>query len=227
MGESTAVLQNELPRRWPLIRRRTVWWPTWRGWLCLLALLFGIAFCLGRCLHSFLAVTRPVQADILVVEGWVPDTVLKTAIAEFHRSQYKLLITSGGPRPRGHLTSDFPTFAAETAAALRKLGFPDGKLVEAPGAATLRDRTFHSAEAVRDKLNELGIKPVGLNIVTEGTHGRRTWTVFRRVFRMPQKVGVISCPPVEYDPARWWSSSEGLKLTLVETVGWLHDFLFR
>jgi len=194
--------------------------------LCLLALSLGLSLWLGRGLHSFLAVTRPVPADILVVEGWVPDTVLKSAMAEFDRGQYKLIVASGGPRPRGHLTSDYPTYAAETAASLRKLGLADGTLVEAPGEATLRDRTFHSAEAVRNKLADLGVTPLGLNVITEGPHARRTWTVFRRVFGQAVKVGIISCEPVEYDPARWWSSSEGMKHTVIEAIGWFHDLLF-
>ena len=227
MRESVATSPDRLPVRWAVLRRRSVWLPTWRGWLCLLALSFGLALGVGRCLHSFLAVTRPVQADVLVVEGWVPDTVLKAAIAEFHRSPYRVLVTSGGPRPRGHLTSDYPTYAEETGASLRILGFPASKLIEAPGAPTMRNRTFHSAQAVRDKLADLGITPVGLNVITEGAHARRTWTVFCRVFDRPGKVGVISCEPVEYDPARWWASSEGAKHTLIETIGWLHDFLFR
>lgn len=224
---SDREVAHGFPGRFPLIRKRMMWLPTWRGW-CLLVLL---AACLcawtARNIHSFLSVTRRVPADVLVIEGWVPDLVLKAAIQEFQQGQYQFIVTSGGPRPRGHLTSDYPTYAAEAAAALRKLGFPQDKIIEAPGEPTLRDRTFHSAQAVKNKLAELNIKQVGLNIVTEGNHARRTWTVFRRVFPEPNRVGVIACPPVEYDPTRWWASSEGAKGTLIEAFGWLHDAIFR
>lgn len=219
--------EGDFPKSFALIRRRTVWIPTWRGWCCLALLAASLLLWIGRSLHPFLAVTRPVNAEVLVIEGWVPDLVLKAAIQEFHQGKYRLIVTSGGPRPRGHLTSDFPTYAAEAAASLRKLGVPDDKIVEAPGEPTLRDRTFHSAEAVKRKLAELQMQHAGLNIVTEGNHARRTWTVFRRVLPEPNRVGVISCPPVEYDPARWWASSEGTKSTLIEAFGWLHDAIFR
>ncbi len=227
MRSRTFSTENIYPRRWPLVRRRDVWFPTWRGWLCVLALLTCSVILVGRGLHSFLAVSAPVNADVLVIEGWVPDYVLKSAIAEFGRGHYRLMVTSGGPRPRGYVTTRFPTFAEESAASLVGLGFPETNIVQAPGLWTLRRRTFHSAEAVRSKLAELGVKPAGLNVITEGTHARRTWTVFRRVCRTPQNVGVISCPSEQYDPKRWWASSEGMKLTLTEAIGWVHDFVFR
>lgn len=204
-----------------------MWVPTWRGWCCFLALVVALSIWIARNIHPFLAVTHRVPADVLVIEGWVPDLVLKTAIQEFQQGQYRFIVTSGGPRGRGHLTSDFPTYAAEAAEGLRKLGFPPDKIVEAPGEPTLRDRTFHSAQAVKSKLAELNLKEVGLNIVTEGNHARRTWTVFRRVFHEPSRVGVIACPPVEYDASRWWASSEGTKGTLIETLAWLHEAVFR
>lgn len=215
------------PGKFPLIRKRMMWLPTWRGWCCLVLLAACMCIWTARNIHPFLSVTRRVPADVLVIEGWVPDLALKTAIQEFQQGQYRFIITSGGPRPRGHLTSDFPTYAAEAAAALRKLGFPPEKIIEAPGEPTLRDRTFHSAQAVKHRLAELNIKQAGLNIITEGNHARRTWTVFRRVFPEPNRVGVIACPPVDYDPARWWASSEGAKSTLIEAFGWLHDAIFR
>lgn len=221
------VSQNGIPRGFPLLRKREAWLPTWRGWVLILILCLGTLIWIGRNIHGFLALTRPVTADVLVIEGWVPDTVLKSAIAEFDRGAYRLLITCGGPRPRGHLTSDFPTYAAEAGAAVRKLGFPGDKLVEAPGERALRNRTFHSAQAVKAKLAELRIRCTGLNVVSEGAHARRTWIVFRRVFNGDTPVGIISEPPVEYDPRRWWASSEGTKTVLGETIGWLHEVLFR
>ena len=54
-----------------LIHRRTLWWPTWSGWL----LLFTI-FAFPTVLwwfrgEAFLSLTESQPADVLVVEGWI------------------------------------------------------------------------------------------------------------------------------------------------------------
>lgn len=212
------------PRRWALVCRRMVWLPTWRGWLCLVVLLGCVAGALLPRLHSFLAISRPVPAAVLVIEGWLPDYLLQAAMDEFRTNGYRALVTSGGPLPKGYLVSGYPTYAELTGAALRKLGFPPAQLVEAPGAATYRERTRRSAEAVRAKLAELKLASQGVNVITEGPHARRTLAVFRSVFPAPEAVGVISLPSQEYDPRRWWNTSEGLKDTVIEAIGWLREW---
>jgi uncharacterized SAM-binding protein YcdF (DUF218 family) len=215
-----------LPRRWPLVRKRLAWLPTWRVGLCLALLVLGGGGVVWHGLHPFLAVTRPMaDADILVIEGWAADYVVEAALTEFRRGHYRLVVASGGPCDKGSFLSEYGTEAALTAATLRKLGAPAEQVIEAPSARATRGRTFHSALAVRAKLEDLHISPRALNIVTEGTHARRTWTVFRRVFAPSTRVGVISHPSREYDPSRWWASSEGVKTTLVETIGWVHERL--
>jgi len=215
------------PRRWPLLRRRQVWLPTWRGWLCLLVLVVGLFVWLFRALYPFLALSQPVPgADIMVIEGWVPDHVIQAATAEFKRDHYRLVVAAGGSRPKGSTLSTYRTYAALTAATLLKVGLPPDQVIEAAGALTGRGRTLHSAQAVRAKLAELRVTPSALNVVTEGPHARRTWTVFHRVFGPPVRLGVISYPPEDYDPRRWWATSEGAKVTVTEAIGWLHEWLF-
>src|SRR5262245_58575880 len=62
----------------------------------LLALVAGLTCVLT--VNDFLAVNRPVEADILVVEGWVyVHPAIAEAAEEFRKGQYRLLITVGGP----------------------------------------------------------------------------------------------------------------------------------
>ncbi len=124
------------------------------------------------------------------------------------------------------MLSAYRSYAALTAATLLKLGLPPDQVIVAGGAATDRERTLHSALAVRARLEGLRPRPRGLNLVTEGPHARRSWTVFRRVLAPLVDVGVIAYPPEEYDPRRWWATSEGAKATLTEAIGWLHEWLF-
>ncbi len=50
---------------------------------------------------TFLSPTRPVHADILVVEGWLPDVALEQAALEFHRGAYHTMLVTGFPFANG------------------------------------------------------------------------------------------------------------------------------
>ncbi|MBI2924858.1 MAG: YdcF family protein [Verrucomicrobia bacterium] len=207
-------------------RRRIIVLPTWRAWLCFLAVGFGLLLGFVRTIHGFLELNAPVAANVLVVEGWVADYTVEAAVAEFKARPYERLVTAGGPMPSGALVSGYATYAALASAAVLKIGFANEKLIEAPTAKTYRHRTFESAKAVRARLREVGIAPRGLNVVSEGSHARRTRAVYRKVFGAEAKIGVIAVAPRDYDAERWWASSEGVKATLMETLAWLYELVF-
>jgi hypothetical protein len=52
-------------------------------------------------IYPFLAYNSPVQPDVLVVEGWLPDEVINEAYTEFHASHYRYIITTGFPYFKG------------------------------------------------------------------------------------------------------------------------------
>lgn len=74
-------------------------------------------------LHSFLAKNAPVVADVLVVEGWIPDYAIEAAMTEFQNGSYRTLIAVGAPVPRGFYLSEYKTFAELAAATLIALEF--------------------------------------------------------------------------------------------------------
>ena len=84
-----------------LLQRESRWRLTRRGWVVAAVLvLTGVAVFL-RGIHPFLAVNAPVQAEVLVVEGWVADYALKAAVKEFKRGAYKTVYVTGGPIEHG------------------------------------------------------------------------------------------------------------------------------
>lgn len=48
-------------------------------------------------LHDFLAINKPINGDILVVEGWIPISALNEAKRKFEEGNYAFLMTVGGP----------------------------------------------------------------------------------------------------------------------------------
>jgi hypothetical protein len=171
--------------------------------------------------QSFLQVNAPVQADVLIVEGWTPDYVLEAARAEFVRGGYRLVVTSGGPLEKGgFLVTNYHSYAQLAAQSLVALGIPSDRVVAAPAADSLRHRTYLSAVAVRAKLTELGRRGEGINVFTEGAHGRRTWNVYRKAMSADVPLGIISCRTQRYEPERWYATSAGVKDVLTESLGW-------
>jgi hypothetical protein len=209
-----------------LFKRKELWIPTWRGWAFVLAVLFALSICFFASAHRFLSLNAPIEANVLVVEGWLPDYALEEAVKEFKEKEYEYLVAGGGPMPRGQLVSGYDTWARIAGATLQKLQIPQDKLIEASGARTYRNRTFESAKAVKAKLDELGISVRGINVVSEGPHARRTRLVYRKVFGKETAVGILSVKSRDYDPERWWKSSEGMRTTLSEGLGWLFESLF-
>ena len=176
--------------------------------------------------HPFLAVTQRVDADVLVVEGWIPEYMLPPAVVEFHQGKYTLFLVSGLENdPKEDQARSLPD-ATRAAYRLEQLGVPHGALVpcRAPFANWLR--TSKTARAVRDKINELGFKPKGINVITAGPHARETWVAYRHIFGDEMPVGIISMPKNNYPADRWWMSWQGLFWVPKDFIAWLKEEIF-
>jgi hypothetical protein len=62
-------------KRFSLMVRKQAWVPTPLGWIFLAVCTVGLAAVLIRQSCAFLSYHRPIQADTLIIEGWVPDYV--------------------------------------------------------------------------------------------------------------------------------------------------------
>src|ERR1043166_4038565 len=174
---STPLLDSplaELPRPslfFGLFDRKERWSLSWRG-----RLLFASAFVLVvgfflKNVYPFLATTQPVNADILVVEGWVHQYAIQAAVREFRSRSYKRVLTTGGPVIGiGGYINDFQTSASVGADLLRRAGIPSDLLQMVPSREIGRDRTYTSALALRDWIREHQVSVRGINVVTENTH---------------------------------------------------------
>lgn len=191
-------------------------------WLCLLFVLTIIVISTVN-LHNFLAVSQPVkEAEILVVEGWLPDYAIKEAIGEFNSGKYQMVITTGLPLSKGYYLAEYKNFAQLAAATMVKLGFDPNKLVAVPGPEVMKDRTYASAIALREWL-EAAKNPVkAINLYTFGPHARRSWLLFKKALAPEITVGVIAVAPQDYDPQQWWGSSEGVRTVIGETIAYIY-----
>ena len=75
---------------------------TFSGWIVLLMTFGSVLLSIVLFIHPFLAPIKPVGGNILVVEGWFPDYVLKKVKDRFEKGPYKLLVTVGQKYAVGH-----------------------------------------------------------------------------------------------------------------------------
>jgi len=185
------------------------------GWLALLNI------------HPFLAVTHRVDAHILVVEGWVPDCVIRAGIEEFKAGSYQRVFSTGGPVEwSGVYTSEDDTAAIWGAGRLRRGGIPRELVEVVPARVVTRDRTYSSAVALREWLRENHPSLHAVNIVTEDVHARRTRLLFQKALGNGVTVGIIAVPNPDYDAKRWWRYSEGVREVVGEVIAYLYARFF-
>ncbi len=210
----------ERPSRWGLFRRRPVWFPTARGWLLLLVLvaLLGVAGLRGA--YPFLAVNDPVHDGVLVVEGWLPDYALEEALAEFKRHPYERLYVTGGPLEAGGFLSEFKTYAQLGATTLKKLGMREDQLEAVPAPLVRQDRTYVSAVALKNWLQEHGRTHRRMHVISQGPHARRTRLLFEKAMGDDVTIGITAVGDRNYDPKKWWAGSHGVRAMVDEVVAY-------
>jgi uncharacterized SAM-binding protein YcdF (DUF218 family) len=218
-------LTEAAPRRamWGLFDRRERWSLSWRGRLILAFAVVLISVLVFRSVYPFLAITHRVDADVLVVEGWIHEYAIRAAVDEFRSGSYGRVFTTGGPvEGTGGYTNDYNTSAGVGADLLRKNGLANGSVQMVPSRVMDRDRTYGSAVALRNWFRDQNMAVSGINVVTEDLHARRTRLLFQKALGDKVAVGVIAIPNLDYDAKRWWRYSEGLKNVLSETASYVY-----
>ena len=190
--------------------------------LFLAAIVTAIAF--GLRAYPLLAVTERVPADLLVVEGWMPDHAMLEVIDEFRAGDYELIVTTGGPLAVGHYLTDYGSYANVARATLIRLGMPESKVISVPAEGVRRDRTFASGRALRRWLDTRD-SVRGINLCSLGTHARRSRYLFSTALPTEVPLGVISIanPPVTAD--NWYTYSSGVRSVINETIALVYAYL--
>lgn len=135
----------------------------------------------------------------------------KTHIPYQNNSEYDIGELDGKRRVNNNFTSH-----AELARnSLLSMGLDSSFVLAIPGKRVKINRTLSSALAFRDWLKTAKIEVKGINIVTIGTHARRTWMTYNKILDGNYKIGIISLP--DYKNLR--SKKYKVLKTLRETLG--------
>lgn len=207
-----------------LVRRRTVYVPTLFGWLAFLAACAAALFIAVRGVYPFLALSRPVNARVLVVEGWMPIGQLDRVLEVYRAGGYERAVTTGGPIEE--LDAAYPSYAERARSYLVRRGLAADAVVAVPAPAAERDRTWRNVLMLRDWMLRAQPGVDALDVVTSGVHGRRSWLLHQLAFGPRVRVGVVALDPSGYDPEAWWRTSLGAKDVLGEAISWAWTAVF-
>ncbi|AFY96783.1 ElyC/SanA/YdcF family protein [Chamaesiphon minutus] len=178
-------------------------------------------------IHVFLSKNSPIEAEVLVVEGWLPDYALQSAAMEFKDGAYHKLITIGGTIPRGSYLSEYANFAELSAATLIALGVDPQHLTIVADLSQSPDRTASSAAILARWLATSELEVTAINLFSFGAHARRSWLLFKDILEPEIHIGIVSCEPLNYDPKSWWHSSEGVRTVISELLAYLYVRIFN
>jgi len=204
--------------RFRLFRKREVLLPTTTGWLLVVATVLSLIFFFTSFIHSYLAPNSPVEAHVLVVEGWLPDQALKEIAVVVEREEYELVLTTGGELVTSSLLEEFKSSAELTRQTLLQIGLAEEIVIAVPSGQVLRDRTYSSAVALRAWMERTGMLPDAVNVVTLDAHARRSWSVFDDVLGESITVGIISIVDRRVEGYHWWQTSRGFDAVFGEIV---------
>ncbi len=175
--------------------------------------------------NAYLSSNKPVKSEILVVEGWLPDYALQQVMQKFKAGNYKQIITTGGPLSRGSYLKEYKDHAHLAKATLVAMGMDEEDVIAVAASGVKRDRTYHSALALKKWMNEYNVHPDNFNIASLGPHTRRSAMLFQKVFGDAIRIGSIAIDPADYDPKKWYASSEGARSTINELIAYIYAFL--
>ena len=204
---SSGRLAQATPARamWGMFDRKERWSLSWRGRLIVASTVLLLGALVLKGVYPFLAITHRVNANILVVEGWIHEYAIQAAVKEFQNNRYQRVFTTGGPvGGNGGYINDFYTSASVGADLLKKCGLPDERLQMVPSRVMDRDRTYGSALALRNWFRDHNMAVSGIDVVTEDLHARRTRLLFQKALGDKLTVGVIAIANPDYDAKHWW-----------------------
>ncbi len=168
-------------------------------------------------LHRFLCLNKPIESEILVVEGWIHHDYFDLVVEEFYKGNYQQIITTGAFISKYELDTCFSSYPQRAAQLLIKHGIAEDKIVQLPWKEFHETKTYSSFLPLKDWLQsqEPGIR--SLNLYTASVHARKSYLLCKRALGDDFQIGIIAGPTLLYNPGLWIFSRLGIWLVFKNT----------
>ena len=169
-----------------------------------------------RSLYSFLSPNKPIIAEVLVVEGWLSECMLKDAAEEYLQGNYFYCLISG----KRDVSLRSPVKA------LIRYGIDSSAIKFTEAKMKKGYNTFYMAHAALEWFQTNDPKISKINVFTAGPHSRKSWIIFKRVFGKGCEIGVLSANLESCNTLLWWKSKRGFYYLLKYGLGYLYALLW-
>jgi hypothetical protein len=152
-----------------------------------------------KSIYFFLCINKPVQADVLVIESWLSNCMLKEAATEFSHGGYRYCLVTGKKNKAIRSPVD----------ALVRFGIDSNKVKSAEAKMHKGYNTFYMAQAAQEWLIVNDPTVSRINVFTAGPHGRKSWIINKRVFGKKYNIGILCASVEKCNSQMWWQSKRG------------------
>lgn len=208
-----------------LMKYRSVPVPTIWGWLLFFVLLTSLSYGVLKATYPFLNEEIPTSTKVLVVEGWIPDEGLRNAIDYYHDKHYEYMIVTGIPIEQWTFASPYSNMADATARSMKEMFFKDTVYRIHIPTTIQRDRTYSTAVALEMKLDSMGLQHAEFDLYSMGSHARRSYMMFEKVFGDRIK-GLVADDDPSFVPSDWYRSSRGFRTVFGELTSYVYARFF-
>jgi hypothetical protein len=209
-----------------LIEQRLCWRLTWRAraLLAALAVMAAAAYLLAA--YPFLAPTDRLPATWLIVEGWMPPYSMRQVADEFRAHNYQHLMFVLPIMDKDDKSDSGQKEAQICLDVLEKRGVSPTQITGIFPAVARKDRTYHSALAVKKWFADYNVPVTSLNVMTLGAHARRSRLLYENAFGDQTPIGIIAAEDIQFNPAHWWRTSEGFREVIGESIAYFYARFF-
>jgi hypothetical protein len=118
------------------------------------------------------------------------------------------------------LKNNFSSCAEYAKNRLVTMGIDSTVIIAIPGKKAIINRTLKSAIAFRNWLRTSDIDIKGINIISQGTHTRRTLMIYSKILHKKYSIGIISLPDYDFNYSRRYRVLKTLRETLAIIYYW-------
>ncbi len=177
---------------------------------------------------QFLNVNKPIEdAEVLLVEGWMNNTILKYVKKEFFKRPYKYILVSGMESQLNSVQNkENEIYAWSVAQSLIDIGIDPAKIKVSACHLTSMHKTFSMALAAKTwfSLNDPSVRCI--NICSAWSHGKKTLCAYKKVIGKDIRTGILTFPEMRKPVFNWFLSSAGFKYQLYSFTGYIYVFLW-
>ncbi|WP_020533987.1 carbohydrate-binding domain-containing protein [Flexithrix dorotheae] len=109
---------------------------------------------------------------------------------------------------------------------LKYLEIEEDKILAIAAEEKELNRTKSSVMAVKKWLEENTNETTSINVITLGTHSRRSWMIYEKQLSELANVGIITLDDIQYDKNSWYLSPKGWFVVLKESAKYIYTMIF-